>query len=455
MENVEYFHEKLLLPDEEFALLEAAVAAAEREAAARRAARAGSSAEIVVEHPRVDRSAEAGRESAHTRNDACGRGDRIESAGSSAEASSRQLVFSESTHKSLYAWMRPETLFEAPRHPEAPFQAPQMAEPVTRRSLFPDIEDVSSLDALPAEWTRGVAGGAGADGCSREREEGMEAWGMSTEAWVTDSEERGTKEEGREAKEGVLEVRARHVARRPLDCKRNQRLSVTDITDAVLYSYVPVPSRQVLGIHLLSFSNNFFFSTIHPLAHSPTHPFPRSPIRRCSQEWCEQRVLFSLACGKPPPTAAMRAGAERHAALEREVVEAVEVAVAAREDAWALRLLGAAARVLALGEGMREAMGVAMGREDGGVGPFGGDAAGITREPSPHVLQPPSPLLLSHPLSPRCRLQLMCYSALLSSMIRHGVPQEPFFSSFRLRPRTTLSPQVLQHAAEVFPRRMV
>ncbi|CAI6010644.1 unnamed protein product [Closterium sp. NIES-65] len=302
MENVEYFHEKLLLPDEEFALLEAAVAAAEREAAARRAARAGSSAEIVVEHPRVDRSAEAGRESAHTRNDACGRGDRIESAGSSAEASSRQLVFSESTHKSLYAWMRPETLFEAPRHPDAPFQAPQMAEPVTRRSLFPDIEDVSSLDALPAEWTRGVAGGAGADGCSREREEGMEAWGMSTEAWVTGSEERGTKEEGREAKEGALE------------------------------------------------------------------------------EWCEQRVLFSLACGKPPPTAAMRAGAERHAALEREVVEAVEVAVAAREDAWALRLLGAAARVLALGEGMREAMGVAMGREDGGVGPFGGDAAGITRE---------------------------------------------------------------------------
>ncbi|CAI5948590.1 unnamed protein product [Closterium sp. NIES-64] len=377
MENVEYFHEKLLLPDEEFALLEAAVAAAEREAAARRAARAGSSAEIVVEHPRVDRSAEAGRESAHTRNDACGRGDRIESAGSSAEASSRQLVFSESTHKSLYAWMRPETLFEAPRHPDAPFQAPQMAEPVTRRSLFPDIEDVSSLDALPAEWTRGVAGGAGADGCSREREEGMEAWGMSTEAWVTGSEERGTKEEGREAKEGALEVRARHVARRPLDCKRNQRLS----------------------------------------------------------EWCEQRVLFSLACGKPPPTAAMRAGAERHAALEREVVEAVEVAVAAREDAWALRLLGAAARVLALGEGMREAMGVAMGREDGGVGPFGGDAAGITRE----VFV----------------LQLMCYSALLSSMIRHGVPQEPFFSSFRLRPRTTLSPQVLQHAAEVFPRRMV
>ncbi|CAI5470555.1 unnamed protein product [Closterium sp. Yama58-4] len=322
MQSVEHFHEKLILPDEEFALLEAAVAAAEREASARQAARAGSSATIVVgEHPRVDRKAEVVGRAPHAQNDAPRRGGRSGSAGSSAEEASRRQLSLETTQKSLCGWMRPETLFEAPRISESPFQAPQMAEPVTRRPLFPDIEDVGSRNALPAEWTRGVPGGA--DGCVGEREAGMEAWGMSTE------------------------------------------------------------------------------------------------------EWCEQRVVFSLARGAPPPTAAMRAGAERHAALEREVVEAVEVAVQTREDAWALRLLGAAARVLALGEGVRDAMGEVI-----------------------------APLTLSHPLSPRHRLQLMCYSALLTTMVQHRLPQERFFSFFACTP-TPLSPipcSPLQAAADVLQR---
>ncbi|CAI5531900.1 unnamed protein product [Closterium sp. Naga37s-1] len=324
-----------------------------------------------------------------------------------------------------------------------------------------------------------------------------EARGMSTEARGTGSEERGTKGEAREAREGALEVRARHVARRPLDCKRNQRL----------------PPRFSFPSFTLS----------------PICPITQSPIRLCSQEWCEQRVVFSLARGKPPPTAAMRAGAERHAALEREVVETVEVAVETREDVWALRLLGAAARVLALGEGMREAMGGAMGRENGGAGLCGDAAAGITRESTPRLAcglghhgqrkaetagglvctggcmwegkrgrrervacdggghqdsratptptgsaeqerqvglhaqggedrltvflthVPPIPFLAlcsssAHPLLSHVSAHLL---ALLSSMVQHGLPQEPFFSSFRLQPRATLSPQVLEHAAEI------
>ncbi|CAI5457929.1 unnamed protein product [Closterium sp. Yama58-4] len=446
MQIVEHFHEKLLLPDEEFALLEAAVAAAEREAAARKAARAGSSAEVVAEHPRVDRG-----ESAHARNDARRCGGRSEFAGSSAAAASPQ--------KSLLAWMRPEALFEAP------FQAPKVAEPATSRSLFPDIEDVAKRDALSAECTRGVA--AGADGCAGEREAGTEARGLSTEARGTGSEERGTQSEAREAREGALEVRARHVARRPLDCKHNQRLSVTDITDA---------------------------------------------------EWCEQRVVFSLSRGKPLPTAAMRAGAERHAALEREVVEAVEVAVETREDAWALRLLGAAARVLALGEALRGTMGGGSGTGFERSMGYGSDSQAINSQSSTESNESDVPMLPApqphstrrpgrdggnkggaegcgggcgegggeggagggvgeggsgwrvmvvdtktrvRPRPPRTaqsrnsRLQLMCYSALLSSMIQHGVPQEPFFSCFRLHPHTALSPQVLEHAAEVFPRRKI
>lgn len=43
--------------------------------------------------------------------------------------------------------------------------------------------------------------------------------------------------------------------------------------------------------------------------------------------------------GKPAPTPAMQAGTVRHEQLEREVITWVEVPVATREDAWALKLL--------------------------------------------------------------------------------------------------------------------
>lgn len=57
-----------------------------------------------------------------------------------------------------------------------------------------------------------------------------------------------------------------------------------------------------------------------------------------AQEWCEQELAFTLAHGRVE-TAAMAAGTARHAQLEAEVLERVEVAAVTLEDRWALRAL--------------------------------------------------------------------------------------------------------------------
>lgn len=67
-----------------------------------------------------------------------------------------------------------------------------------------------------------------------------------------------------------------------------------------------------------------------------------------ASEWCERQVDFALLRGAPKKTPAMHSGAARHAALEAEIVEVVEVRVASREDSWAVRLLDTAARLAQL-----------------------------------------------------------------------------------------------------------
>ncbi|KAK9803641.1 hypothetical protein WJX72_007810 [[Myrmecia] bisecta] len=59
-------------------------------------------------------------------------------------------------------------------------------------------------------------------------------------------------------------------------------------------------------------------------------------------EWCQQQLAFKLSMKWPKEvleTAAMQAGTAHHALLEAEVSTKVELAVATREDAWAVRLL--------------------------------------------------------------------------------------------------------------------
>ncbi|MCD7452584.1 hypothetical protein HAX54_017503 [Datura stramonium] len=56
-------------------------------------------------------------------------------------------------------------------------------------------------------------------------------------------------------------------------------------------------------------------------------------------EWCEKKMEYTLICGKPEKTKAMKAGSIRHEALEKEVIKKVKVHVASAEDVWALKFL--------------------------------------------------------------------------------------------------------------------
>ncbi|KAK9909719.1 hypothetical protein WJX75_006580 [Coccomyxa subellipsoidea] len=61
-----------------------------------------------------------------------------------------------------------------------------------------------------------------------------------------------------------------------------------------------------------------------------------------SAEWCQQQFALALTAELPrevTETEAMSAGSVLHKALELEVKTVVEVEVASREDAWALRLI--------------------------------------------------------------------------------------------------------------------
>ncbi|KAF3645685.1 putative pre-mRNA-processing factor 6-like [Capsicum annuum] len=57
------------------------------------------------------------------------------------------------------------------------------------------------------------------------------------------------------------------------------------------------------------------------------------------KEWCEKKMEYTLLCGKPEKTKAMKAGSIRHEALEEEVIKKVKVHVASAEDVWALKFL--------------------------------------------------------------------------------------------------------------------
>ncbi|KAK6776160.1 hypothetical protein RDI58_027161 [Solanum bulbocastanum] len=54
-------------------------------------------------------------------------------------------------------------------------------------------------------------------------------------------------------------------------------------------------------------------------------------------EWCEKKMEYTLLCGKPEKTKAMKAGSSRHEALKEEVIKKVKVRVDSAEDVWALK----------------------------------------------------------------------------------------------------------------------
>lgn len=175
-----------------------------------------------------------------------------------------------------------------------------------------------------------------------------------------------------------------------------------------------------------------------------------------ASEWCERQVDFALVRGAPAKTRAMRSGTARHAALEAEVVEVVEVKVATREDSWAVRLLDTAARLAQLRTtGLaREVyvLGFVEGAWMVGVidelraaeGPGGGGGGGAMLVDHKTRVRPRPP---TDAQKQTTRLQLMCYKLLLDAMLAAPVPLAAFCSHFGLRPSEELSPDVRQHAA--------
>ncbi|KAG5627757.1 hypothetical protein H5410_012975, partial [Solanum commersonii] len=55
-------------------------------------------------------------------------------------------------------------------------------------------------------------------------------------------------------------------------------------------------------------------------------------------EWCGKKMEYTLLCGKPEKTKAMKAGRSRHEALEEEVIKKVKVCVDSAGDVWALKV---------------------------------------------------------------------------------------------------------------------
>ncbi|RLN30114.1 exonuclease V, chloroplastic-like [Panicum miliaceum] len=56
-------------------------------------------------------------------------------------------------------------------------------------------------------------------------------------------------------------------------------------------------------------------------------------------EWCEKQMEFMLKHGKPERTEAMKAGSDRHAQLEDEVFQRVDISIRCEEELWAVKFV--------------------------------------------------------------------------------------------------------------------
>ncbi|KAJ1261387.1 hypothetical protein BS78_09G025900 [Paspalum vaginatum] len=159
-------------------------------------------------------------------------------------------------------------------------------------------------------------------------------------------------------------------------------------------------------------------------------------------EWCEKQMEFVLEHGRPERTQAMKAGSVRHAQLEQEVVERVDVTIRSEEERWAVKFMNFIV-------GTNQLLYEGRTREIPVIGVVEGSwMIGIVDEI--RMLMDGQPMLVdtktrSSPTSPsepqkrNGRLQLMCYKHLWDNLITGEFPAENFFSYFDLDPRYKLS----------------
>ncbi|PKA66936.1 Exonuclease V, chloroplastic [Apostasia shenzhenica] len=165
-------------------------------------------------------------------------------------------------------------------------------------------------------------------------------------------------------------------------------------------------------------------------------------------EWCEKRMEFVVLRGKPGRTKAMIAGSNRHAQLEEEVVEKIEIQTNSVEDSWAVKFLNFIAGVnQLLFEGLTREL------------PVIGFVEGIWLKGVIDEVQMPTREVLTNPLlvdtktrvkltlpseaqKRNSRLQLMCYKYLWDTLVLNSFPKEQFFKYFCLNPDCILSEDV-------------
>ncbi|XP_055834998.1 exonuclease V, chloroplastic [Solanum dulcamara] len=171
-------------------------------------------------------------------------------------------------------------------------------------------------------------------------------------------------------------------------------------------------------------------------------------------EWCEKKMEYTLLCGKPEKTKAMKAGSIRHEELEEEVIKKVKVYVESAEDFWALKFLNF---IVGANQLLFDGLTCEL--------PLVGFAEGVwmvgvideIRMPEgqsdayPMLVDTKTRVEASLPLEPQRRngrLQLMCYKHLWDSLVADDFPSRQFFEFFSLNPNHILSAQIREHTAK-------
>ncbi|KAF3337004.1 exonuclease V [Carex littledalei] len=168
-------------------------------------------------------------------------------------------------------------------------------------------------------------------------------------------------------------------------------------------------------------------------------------------EWCEKQMEFVLLHGRPRRTKAMKMGSDRHAQLEKEVIERVEIRVKSAEESWAMKFVNFIV-------GANQFLFEGLTRELPVIGLFNGIwVVGVIDEIRLPIYEKSinpilvdtktraKPTLPAEPQKRNARLQLMCYKYLWDDLIYSTFPSDEFFRYFNLNSQYVLSDEIREY----------
>ncbi|KAM7280879.1 hypothetical protein ACFE04_008013 [Oxalis oulophora] len=152
-----------------------------------------------------------------------------------------------------------------------------------------------------------------------------------------------------------------------------------------------------------------------------------------ASEWCEKQVDLLFQYGKPKATRAMKAGTARHAKLEQEVIQRVQVQIRSLEDKWAIKLMNFIVEGVWVVGVIDE---IRMPIEETSRSPLLVDTKTRVRDTFP-----------SEPQRRNGRLQLMCYKYLWDNLVAGNLQWTQFFDFFALDRYSPLSDEIIEMTA--------